>query len=417
MRADGSSKYQQKWGYFPSVGVGWVISEEGFLQGFNALNYLKLRASWGQLGNDKIQASDGAITTTVVTTAINDVLTSGTVTSSTYSSLEWEVVEEMNIGITSRLFDSRLSLDLDYFSRDTKNAVIAVTIPSVGGTILKNVGVIRNSGIELMADWSNQISDDLSYNVGANLSTLKNETMDLYGQPYIDGGMAEFRQRTIVGEPLLAFYGREVTGVYQNWDEINSDPVAVANGLEPGDFKYKDQNGDGEVDDDDRVILGSYFPSFIYGFNIGITWKNLDLSAQMMGQRGNKILNRKRGEVIWTADGNWDADIAVNRWHGEGTSDVYPSSAGLRKGWNQKMSDYFVEDGAFFRVQNVQLAYNVRGKQLLGAQMPDIRVYFTAHRPVTLFQYNGFNPEVPDGVDRQTYPVPAVYTVGLNLTF
>ncbi len=417
MRADGSSKYQQKWGYFPSIGVGWVISEESFMQGIGAINFLKLRASWGQLGNDKIQASDGATTTTVITTAINDILTTGTLTSSTFSSLEWEVVEEYNFGLTSRLLGSRLSLDLDYFSRDTKNAVIPVTIPSVGGTVLKNVGVIRNSGIEFMANWSNRISENLSYTVGVNMSTLKNETLDLYGQPHIDGGMAEFRQRTIVGEPLLAFYGREVLGVYQNDAEIQADPVAVANGLVPGDFKYKDQNGDGLIDDDDRVVLGSYFPSFLYGFDIGLNWKNFDFSAHMMGQRGNKILNRKRGEVIWTADGNWDADIAKNRWHGEGTSDKYPSSEGLRKGWNQKMSDYFVEDGAFFRIQNVQLGYNIRDLQILGGQMPDIRVSFTAHRPLTIFNYNGFSPEVSDGVDRQTYPIPAVYTVGLNVKF
>lgn len=417
MRADGSSKYQQKWGYFPSVGLGWVISEESFLKNISALNFVKLRASWGQLGNDKIQASDGAITTTIITTAINDILTSGTITSSTYSSLKWEVVEETNFGITSRLLNDRLSVDVDYFSRDTKNAVIAVMIPSIGGTILKNVGVIRNSGFELVASWNDKISDNLSYTVGANMSTLKNETRDLYGQPHIDGGMAEFRQRTIVGEPLLAFYGRQVLGVYQNDAEVQADPVAVANGLVPGDFKYKDQNDDGKVDDDDRVVLGSYFPSFLYGFNVGLTWKNFNLTADMMGQEGNKILNRKRGEVIWTADGNWDADIAVNRWHGDGTSNKYPSSAGLRKGWNQKMSDYFVEDGGFFRIQNVQLSYDIRGKELLGAEMPVVRVSLTALRPVTLFKYNGFNPEVPDGVDRQTYPIPAVYTIGLTVNF
>jgi TonB-linked SusC/RagA family outer membrane protein len=417
MRADGSSKYQQKWGYFPSVGVGWVLSEESFLQNVGFLSFLKLRASWGQLGNDKIKASDGAITSTVITTAIDDVLRSGTLTQSTFSSLEWEVVEETNVGLTSRFLGSRLSVELDYYSRDTKNAVIDVKIPAVGGTIMKNVGVIRNSGFEFMAHWRDQITGDLSYRVGANFTTLKNETRDLYGQPYIDGGQAEFRQRTIVGEPLLAFYGREVTGVYQNQAEIDADPVAVANGLEPGDFKYKDQDGDGDVDDDDRVILGSYFPSFMYGFDLGLTWRDLQFSVQMMGQSGNKILNRKRGEVIWTADGNWDADIAKNRWHGEGTSNKYPSSAGLRKGWNQRMSDYFVEDGAFFRVQNVQLAYNIRLKQMVGPRAPNVKVMLTAQRPLTFFKYNGFNPEVADGVDRQTYPIPAVYTVGLNVNF
>lgn len=417
MRADGSSKYQQKWGYFPTIGAGWVISEESFMSGLEKINYLKFRASWGQLGNDKIQASDGASTTTVVTTAIDDQLVSGTTTSSTFSSLKWEVTEEINVGLTSVLFDNHLSVEADYYIRDTKNAAIYVKIPSVGGTVLKNVGVIRNSGFELALDWSNEISKNFSYNVGVNISTLKNEVRDLYGQPYIDGGMAEFRQRSIVGEPLLAFFGREVLGVYQNESEIAADPVAIANGLEPGDFIYKDQNGDGLVDDDDRVLLGSYFPNFIYGAYMGITYKNFDLSANIVGQSGNKILNRKRGEMIWTNDGNLDADLAVNRWHGEGTSNTYPSSKGLRKGWNQKMSNYFVEDGSFFRLQNVQLAYNIKGKEMFGAQMPEARISLTADRPLTLFKYNGFNPEVSDGIDRQTYPIPAVYTVGLNVKF
>jgi TonB-linked SusC/RagA family outer membrane protein len=417
MRADGSSKYQEKWGYFPTVGAGWVISEESFMKNIEAIDFLKLRASWGQLGNDKIQASDGATTTTVVNTAINGVLVPGTKTSNTFSSLKWEVTQETNIGLTSKILNNRLSIDADYYVRDTKDAAINVNIPAIGGSVLKNVGIIRNSGIEVALNWNNEISKDFKYNVGVNFSTLKNEVRDLYGQPYIDGGSAEFRQRSIVGEPLLAFYGREVIGVYQNQAEIDADPVAVANGLVPGDFKYKDQNGDKKIDDIDRVVLGSYFPTFMYGMNLGITYKDFEFTANLMGQQGNKILNRKRGELIWTSDGNLDADLAINRWHGEGTSNKYPSSAGLRKGWNQKMSDYFVEDGSFFRVQNVQLAYNIRNKQLFGAKMPETRVALTADRPLTIFKYNGFNPEVKDGIDSQTYPVPAVYTIGLNIKF
>jgi TonB-linked SusC/RagA family outer membrane protein len=421
MRADGSSKYQEKWGYFPTIGIGWVISEESFMENNTFIDFLKFRASWGQLGNDNIQASDGAITTYVVTTAVNDVLVSGTQTTNTFSSLKWEVTEETNIGLTGRILNSRLSIDADYYIRDTKDAAIYVTIPGTGGSVLKNVGVIRNSGIELALNWSEEVSDNFRYNVGLNFSTLKNEVRDLYGQPYIDGGSAEFRQRSIVGQPLLSFFGYEVLGVYQNDAEISADPSAPA-GAVPGDFRYKDQQAEGEegygvINDDDRVILGSYFPSFMYGGNLGISWKNFDLTANILGQTGNKILNRKRGEVIWTADQNMDADLAINRWHGDGTSNIYPSSAGLRKGWNQKMSTYLVEDGSFFRIQNVQIAYNIRGKKLLGADMPETRISFTAERPLTLFKYNGFNPEVANGIDTQTYPVPSVYTVGLALKF
>jgi TonB-linked SusC/RagA family outer membrane protein len=416
-RADGSNKYQQTWGYFPTVGAAWVITQEEFLKNNKTLPYLKIRASWGQLGNDRIQASDGAYTTNVYNTTFGGVVYSGTVVSSTYSSLKWELTEETNFGFTAKMVDNKLSIDFDYYNRDTKNAAIPVNIPSVGGSVLKPVGTIRNSGLELALDWTNRVNEDFSYSVGANFSTLKNEAIDLYGQDYIDGGSAEFRQRTYVGEPLMAFYGREVAGVYQNQAEIDADQFAKDNGLVPGDFKYKDQNNDGIIDDDDRVILGSYFPSFIYGGNISINYKNFDFSTSIYGQTGNKILNRKRGEIIWTSDGNMDADLATNRWHGEGTSNEYPSAAGLRRGWNQKMSDYFVEDGSFFRIQNVQLGYTIKNSAWLGGQFPQTRVFFTAERPLTMFKYNGFTPEVANGVDSQTYPIPAIYTFGLNVKF
>lgn len=415
LRADGSSKYQEKWGYFPTVGAGWVLSEENFMSDNTTFNYLKLRASWGQLGNSNIPASDGANTTSVVDTSIDGVLVSGTIASSTFSSLKWELTEESNIGITSRLFDNRLTVDADYYIRDTKEAVIPVEFPLIGGSINKSVGSIRNSGFELALNWNNQVSEDFNYSIGVNVSTLKNEVLNLYGQKYLDGGSAEFRQRSYVGESLLAFYGREVIGVYQNDAQVQADPVAVENGLVPGDLIFKDQNGDGLVDDEDRVVLGSYLPSFMYGANLSITYKDFEFSTSLMGQLGNKILNRKRGEIIWTADGNLDADLAINRWHGEGTSNFYPSSAGLRKGWNQKMSDYFVEDGSFFRIQNIQVAYNIKNRKLFGGDMPDVRVSITAERPYTSFKYNGFSPEVANGVDTQTYPIPAVYTLGVNI--
>jgi TonB-dependent starch-binding outer membrane protein SusC len=431
-RADGTSKYQEKWGYFPTVGVGWVVSEERFMENVDLMDYLKVRVSWGKLGNNSVPASDGASTTSVVTVALNDVLTSGTATSSNFSYLKWEVTEETNVGLTSHWFDSKLTVDADYYIRDTENAVISIQVPLIGQTVRRSLGVIRNSGFELGLNWSNEISNDLSYRVGWNVSTLNNEVLDLYGQEYIDGGSAEFRQRTMVGQPLLAFFGWETDGIYQSWEEISNDPIAIDNNLEPGDFRYKDQQAEGEegygvIDGEDRVILGSYLPKVTYGGNLGLKYKNLELSASIFGQAGNKILNRRRGEIIWTADLNMDADLATNRTKIEldETNNVvrvlesgkYPSSKGLRKGWNQKMSDYLVEDGSFFRIQNVQLAYNLAGEQWFGLAMPDLKVTLTAERPLTLFKYNGFNPEVADGIDRQTYPIPAVYTLGLNVTF
>lgn len=417
LRREGTSKYQEKWGTFPAFGLGWVLSEESFFQGIGFIDFFKLRGGWGKLGNDKIPRQDGANTTNPVYLAIDDTQVNGTITTSTFGYLGWETVTGTNFGLTANFLDYRLSVEADYFIRDTENAAIPVSLKLQSGSVLRNVGVIRNSGLEMSVAWTNPVSANLSYTIGGNFATLHNEVLDLYGQEFIDGGQAEFRQRSQVGEPLLSFYGYEVAGVYQNETETSEDPIAIDNGLVPGDFKFVDQNGDDVIDDDDKVFLGSYLPSLTYGGVLGINFKGIEFSMNIMGQYGNKILNRKRGEIIWTNDTNFDAELATNLWEGDGTSDKYPSAAGLRKGWNQNFSDYLVEDGSFFRIQNVQLAYNIDGDRLLGAGMPDARVYFTAEKPLTMFDYNGFNPEIPDGIDRQFYPVPAVYTVGLNLKF
>lgn len=412
-RADGTNKYQEKWGYFPTIGVGWVVSNEEFWGNNNFFNFLKLRASWGELGNDKVAASEGSITSRVVYTALGDIRYSGLLTSSDFTALKWEVTEEMNFGISATLFNN-LSLEADYYVRDTKDAVIPVNRPLIPGSTRQNTGEIRNSGLELALNWNNRVSEDFRYSFGVNFSTLKNEVLDLKGAPFLDAGTAEFRQRSIVGQPLFAFYGREVAGVYQNVAEIAADPVAVANNLVPGDFRYRDLNGDGVINDDDRTVLGSFLPTHQYGVTFNVSYKGFDLSTALYGQGGNKILNRKRGEIIFTNDTNIDRDFAINRWHGEGTSNSYPSAAAIRKGWNQRLSDYYVEDGDFFRIQNVTLGYTINRKGNMKG-VPETRIFVTAEKPLTVFDYNGFNPEVADGIDNQTYPIPAIYTLGLNI--
>ncbi|MCF8273608.1 MAG: TonB-dependent receptor [Flavobacteriaceae bacterium] len=422
IRADGSSKFtKDPWGYFPSVGAGWVLSEENFMKDNGIFDYLKLRASWGKLGNDNVAASSGANTINVISTDIGDVQTPGITSTSTFTDNTWEVIEENNFGINIGMLNNNLTIEADYYIRDTKNAIMPVFVPIINATVEKNSGEIRNQGFEIGINWNKNVSKDFSYSIGTNLTTLKNKTLSLTDpKGYIDAGTAEFRQRTIIGEPIKAFYGYQTAGVYQNQAQIDADPIAVANNLVPGDLIYKDISGpngtpDGVIDDNDRKVLGSYLPKLMYGGNIGLSYKDFDFSVSFYGQAGNKILNRKRGEIIFTNDTNMDADLAINRWHGEGTSNSYPSSAGLRKGWNQKLSNFWVEDGDFFRIQNIQLAYTIKGEKLFGKNMPETRFTLTADRPFTFFNYNGFNPEVSDGVDRQTYPVPGVYTFGVNI--
>ncbi|MEO8772832.1 MAG: TonB-dependent receptor [Gelidibacter sp.] len=419
IRAEGDSKFTaNNWLYTPAFGLGWVLSEENFMQDNGVFDFLKLRLSYGKLGNGSLGRSSGTRTVSIVQTNIGDQAVSGIVSTSNFANLEWEVTEEKDFGISARMLNNRLTLEADYFIRTTDNAVIPVIQAISNAIVRKNAGVIRNQGVEVSLDYNQRLNDDWKFNIGANFSTLKNEVIELGdGQDYIDGGSAEFRQRTRVGDPIRAFFGYEVTGVYQNNAEILNDPIAVANNLVPGDLKYRDVNGDGVLNADDRVVLGSYLPSFMYGGNFGVSYKDFDFSVNVSGQSGNKILNRKRGEVIFTSDTNMDADLAINRWHGEGTSNSYPSSAGLRKGWNQKLSTFFIEDGSYFRIQNIQLSYTVKPGSLLGDKMPETRLTFTAERPFTYFKYNGFDPEVQDGVDRETYPVPAVYTMGINIKF
>lgn len=421
MRADGSSKYQEKWGYFPSVGAAWILSQEGFMQAQKVFDFLKIRASWGKLGNDKIQPSDGfaSINQDLWTSGVSgSTVLPGYTNMSYFSWLGWEVVNELNVGADFSVLKNRLSVEVDYYHRLTENAVIDAPLPMGAGSLLGNHGEILNSGVELSLRWSDRIGKDFTYYVGANLTTLKNEVKNLNGLPYIYGGSSEFRTISRVGDSMNAFYGYEIEGVYQNAAEIAADPVAVQNELSPGDFKYKDQNRDGKIDEEDRVILGSYLPDITFGMNLGFSYKNFDFSMVMQGQAGNQICNRKRGERRWQSDINYDADLVENRWTGEGSTNRYPSAAGTVNPWNiAKFNSYYIENGSYFRLQNVQVAYTFAPRQVRSLHFPAIRVSLSAERPYTCFRSNGFTPEVKDGFDLQTYPLAATYTLGLRITY
>lgn len=423
IRHEGDGRFPKKlWETTPAIGVGWILSNEDFMEDNGIFDFLKLRGSWGRLANGSLGGSTGTRTVSQVVTDIGDVPTNGILTTNTFQNLQREILEEINVGISSRLFNSRLNLEVDYFIRDTKNLVLPREVPITAEVVNDNIGEIRNQGIEIAINWSQSINENWRFSVGGNMATLKNEVTRIDSeQGYFDTGSAEFRQRLIVGQPVNAFYGWEVAGVYQNEAQIAADPTAQYelsqnnNQLVPGDLIFRDQNGDGKIDADDRVVLGSYLPTITYGGNFNVSYKQFDLSVAISGQTGNSILNRKRGEVIFTNDTNIDAEFATNRWRGEGTTNTYPSSEGRRKAWNQKMSGFFIEDGAYFRVQNIQLAYTIPSSNFKGKITPEIRLTATAERPITLFNYNGFNPEVANGVDRQTYPVPAIYTFGVNI--
>ncbi|BDD00662.1 TonB-dependent receptor [Persicobacter psychrovividus] len=425
MRADGSSKYQQTWGYFPSIGLGWVMSDENFMAGLknHGVDFLKLRASWGQLGNDNVAANDGFAKVSHGGLGDSGVfggtnMIPGMVNQTNYTDLNWEKVEETNVGIDSKFLDYRLNIEADYFRRDTKDLAFSNTLPNGKGSLLRNSGTVRNSGIELNVNWNDKIGDDFSYSIGGNLSKLHNEVISLGDQPNYYTGSPEFPQLTEVGTPLFSFYGYKKLGVYQNQAEIDGDPIAKANGLQPGDFKYEDKDGDGQLTPDDRQLIGNYQPDYTYGINLSMTYKSWTLGATFQGVQGVDLFNRRRADINKHPRNNMDAAVANGLWTGEGSTNAYPSAAGLFKPWNtQKFSTFFIEDGSYFRVQNIRLAYNLPKSLLSKLQISSAQLYLNADRPFTSFKSNGFTPEVPGGIDSGVYPVSSVFSLGANVTF
>lgn len=419
-RRDGTNKFSEKWGNFFTISGGWVVTEEQFFN-VNGIDFLKIRAGWGQMGNDDVAPAIGQTTFEQISVAIDDQLVTGVRPDNVFDLIDsWETVEETNIGISARFLEHRLSLEADFYQRDTEDAVLNVEQRGTGESPRRNAGEIRNQGIELALGWSDEISADLTYNVSANFATLDNEVLSVGDQPFLNGGSFEFRQRSEVGSSLNEFYGYEVVGVFQTEADVTNsgytEDFVNANNLAAGDFFFRDQNSDGIIDAEDRVYLGSFIPSFTYGLNLGFSYKGLSFSAYLQGQGGNTILNRKRGEIIFTQDTNIDADLANNLWTGPGSTNEYPSAVGYRKPYNNnQLSEFLLEDGDYFRIQNIRVAYLFDNKEVLGIKLPETTLSFTAERPLTVFDYNGFNPEVANGVDRQTYPIPAVYTVGLNV--
>lgn len=420
-RADGSSKYQDHWGYFPSVGASWVLTEEPFMKNVKGIDYLKLRASWGQLGNDKVAASDGFASISVgngFSGVFGNATYPGYQNTTYFSWLKWEIVDEFNLGFNVGLLNSRLNVDFDYFRRMTKDAVISVSLPFANETLAGNYGKILNQGFDIAATWSDRIGKDFKYEVSANLSYLTNKVKGLSGASMVNNG----KTYNIVGEEMNSYYGYKVIGIYQNEEQIANDPIAVANGCEPGDFIYEDRNQNGVLDGDDRTTLGSYLPNFTYGINFAFTYKNLDFNLSTYGQAGAEIYNRKRALRYAQSNYNFDKDQFDSRWTGEGSTNSNPSAKALTKGWNvsdSRVNSYFVESADYFRIQNVTLGYTFKNIGLGSYKLPSLRISLTADRPLTIFSANTFTPEVSDpyGWDTDVYPLTATYTFGVQINF
>lgn len=424
-RADGSSKYQQKWGFFPSVGLGWNISNESFMRDQNVFDFLKFRASWGMLGNDNVPANSTLIvgSTGIAASAVfgdNNVVDGMSAQTVFQNYLKWEVVTEVNVGFDMAFFKNRLTSEIDYYHRTTDNVVFYAPIATGGGTaqLLANNGKVLNQGVELSATWSDELGE-LNYSFNFNATTIANKVLRLDGRKEIPGALVNgvYSTSTRVGYPIGAFWGYEIDGIFESEKAALKDPLDQTIKGE-GFFKYKDQNNDNTIDSKDRVYLGSPIPWLILGFNASASWKNWDFSMLMNAQIGNKILNQKRMNRSVFPESNYDEDFYKNRWTKENKSSKYPSAEAYNTTFIQQSNEFFVEDGSFFRIQNIQLGYTFKSIP----RVKSLRAYISAQRPLSVFGYHGFTTEIggspiESGIDSSVYPMQSIYTVGANINF
>jgi TonB-linked SusC/RagA family outer membrane protein len=434
LRYDGSSKFPKgdRWDVFPSIGLGWILTEESFMKNQNLLNHLKLRASWGKLGNNNIPANIFTETVNRIaqyTAIIGNIPYVGANRAMIVPpTLLWEVVEETDLGAEFGFLNNRLSIEADWYNKVTQDAIFEVPILGSGGyrspNIKGNFATFRNRGFEFAARWNDELNADFRYNIGFNFATNENQVTGLGGgrASLLAGGLPVGGFMTTisrVGDPLGSFYGYQVDGIFQTPQEVTDSAQPNA---KPGDFRYKDLNNDKVIDARDKVVLGNPNPGFIYGINTGFAFKNFDLQLDIQGVADVDIYNGNRN--VRYGNENYDQDFFENRWHGPGTSNEYPS-ANLA-GSNLEPNSFYVEKGDYIRIRNLQAGYNLPAELTTKWKMQGFRVFVNAQNLVTLFKYHGFSPEVVSptenaainaGIDRNVYPLSATYNVGVNVTF
>ena len=444
-RADGSSKFgsDDRWGYFPSVGVGWVMSEENFMADQTIFNNLKLRGSWGRIGNSSVPANTSVLRVSqppafVYVGGNGETLAGASINTITPPTTVWETGVGTDIGLEANFLDFRLYAEVDYYIKDTEDAIFAIPIlRSLGtelGTIVANQATFRNSGFEFLVTWNDQPNDDFSYSISANLGINENEVLEVStGRNPIDQAVGTTgganNTRTIVGEPIGQFYGFEVVGIFQSQEDIDAylsdDGGLIQPNAKPGDFKYADLNNDGRIDGLDHRFLGNPNPRNTYGINTTWRYKAFDLTLDFQGVAGVELYNANLGARFGSE--NFTRDFYENRWHGAGTSNDYPS-ANIGGGDNYRSNSFYVESGDYFRIRNVQLGYNLPSSITERWKINALRIYANAQNPVTFFSYRGMTPEIVGdptqeaaptraGVDTNVYPMYATYNLGLNVTF
>ncbi|WP_291529484.1 TonB-dependent receptor [Bacteroides sp. UBA939] len=441
LRADGSSNFARghRWGYFPSVSAGWVITNEQFMESTrNWLDFFKMRISWGQNGNSDIRPFQYLATVAfdenngyffnndkknLVTGGYPDIMPNPFVT--------WETSEQINIGFDARFLNSRLGVNFDWYRKTTKDWLLrAPALSSYGtGAPYINGGDIRNTGFEVVMNWNDNIGK-LRYGINLNLSKNKNEVTHIansekiiHGQDNVLSQNTAELYRAQVGYPIGYFYGYKTDGIFQNTAEIEAMNGAVlqANPV-PGDVRFVDYNKDGKVNLDDKTIIGDPNPDFTLGFGLNLEYKGLDFSLTANGAFGHQIAKSYRAYANNNLD-NYTTDV-YNYWTGEGSTNKYPRlTSGRHPNWKE-ISDRLLEDGDYLKIKNITVGYDFKK---LFPQMPlqQARLYLTAQNLFTITGYSGMDPEVgyggddawASGIDLGFYPSPRTFIIGVNLKF
>lgn len=439
VRVDGSSKFPtgSKYATFPAVSGAWRITGEPFMQDQELFSNLKFRAGWGRVGNQNI---DSNAYMTLINNA--DYVFGGdrnlgtNVGSVGNPNLKWETVEDINVGIDMGLLNGRLNITADWFQKKStdmllkKENLLILGYDNWNGQRWVNIGKMKATGWEFSANWNDKVND-FGYELGINLSSVKNKTEKLVtNSPLLSGSFnGDFITRTEEGEEVSRFYGYVADGIFQNQTEINAHTSEKGDKLQPnavpGDIRFKDLNNDGVLDEKDKKYIGNAFPDLMIGFNTHFTYKNWDLVASFYGTIGNDIYNKTMEMYSGTGGSNVYAGTFDKAWHGEGTSNDIPRLSVNDANNNYKrVSSFFVEDGSYFRCKLLQIGYTLPKSF---SRYVGVRVSLSAQNLFTLTNYSGMDPEraalsgkdgiIETGIDGVGYPNPRTFLVGLNLTF
>ena len=428
-RRDGSSKFIKKnrYGNFPSFAAGWNIINEEFMRSVPVVSNLKLRASWGIIGNEKINY----LAQYSQTTSGNAVFGTAIVPGVTYDvsgnpNLKWETTRQTDIGLEGGFLNDQLTFEADYYRRDTKDILIPLAVEAYlgngqGAKIVYNAAEVLNSGFELTMGWKGQINQNWSYHISGNGTTINNKVLKVNGfggssDYIIDGDGGTDITKTQPGRPIGSFYMYQTNGIFQNAADIAA--TTHRGDAQPGDLKFVDTNHDVKITADDRTFVGSPIPTLLYGFNLGTTYKSFELSCDINGVSGNKIYNYK--ETIRPDLYNFEKH-AYGRWTGDGTSNTEPRSTS--NGYNWLPSTRFIQSGAYVRLRSIAVYYSFPKPWMQKMKMKSARVFIRGTNLFTGSKFTGYTPEVAStsptltGIDRGTYPLPAVYSTGVNVTF